>query len=120
MTIILTSSVGSYGTTSISGGTTVNLSAPNSGPLSGLAIFQDPRASGKTNSLSGGSGQNIKGALYFPNEAVSYSGGAASSGAKCTQLIGYTLTFSGNSTFNSSCSGVGIAGVGGSTSKLVE
>jgi Flp pilus assembly protein TadG len=121
VTIILTSSVGSYGTASISGTTTVTLSAPTSGPTKGIAIFQDPRASGKTNSLSGGSGQNITGALYFPNEAVSYSGGSSTSTASpCTQLIGLTLTFSGSSTFNSNCNGVGVAGVGGSASKLVE
>jgi hypothetical protein len=121
VTIILTSSKSSYGTASISGGTTVTLTAPTSGPLSGLAIFQDPKASGKTNTLSGAAGQNITGAIYFPNEAVSFSGGSVTgTAAKCTQLIGLTLTFSGTTTLNSNCSGVGVAGVGGGATKLVE
>jgi Flp pilus assembly protein TadG len=121
VTIILTSSKGSYGTASVSGGTTVTLTAPTSGPLSGLALFQDPKASGGTNSLSGGAGQNITGAIYFPDEAVSYSGGSTTGTAsKCTQLIGLTLTFSGTTTFNSNCTGVGIASVGGGATKLVE
>jgi Flp pilus assembly protein TadG len=121
VTIILTSSKSTYGTATISGGTTVTLTAPTSGALSGLALFQDPKASGGTNSLSGASGQNITGAIYFPDEAVSYSGGSTTgTAAKCTQLIGLTLTFSGTTTFNSTCSGVGIAGVGGGATKLVE
>ena len=121
VTIILTSNTGTYGSASIGGTSTVTLSAPTSGALAGLALFQDPKASGKTNTLSGGAGQNITGAIYFPNEAVNYSGGSTTgTAAPCTQLIGLTLTFSGSTTFNSNCNGVGVAGVGGSTSKLVE
>jgi Flp pilus assembly protein TadG len=124
VTIILTSSTGSsYGTAQISGGAKITLSAPTSGATEGLAFFQDhnaPQAS--SNSFSGGSTQNITGAIYFPNEQVTYSGGTttANGGAACTQLLAYKLSFSGGSTFNANCSGTGVASIGVSSTKLVE
>jgi Putative Flp pilus-assembly TadE/G-like len=124
VTIILTSSTGSgYASASISGGSTVNITAPASGPTAGLAFFQDRNAptTGADN-LSGGATQNITGAIYFPNQAVTYSGGSATGGAQCTQLIAYTLTFSGGTNFNSTCSGTGVQAIGGSagSTALVE
>lgn len=120
-TIVLTSSTGAnYATVSVSNGTTLNLTAPSTGATAGLAFFQDRNApSSGTDSFSGGSTQNITGALYFPNQAVSYSNGT-SSNAACTQLIAYTAQFTGGSTFNNTCAGVGVASIGGSSSKLVE
>ena len=109
VTIVLTSSTGSnYATADISGGTYVNITAPASGPTAGLAFFQDRNApSNGTDSFSGGATQNITGAIYFPNQDVNYSGGTATGGSQCTQLIAYTMTFSGGSTFNNNCAGVG-------------
>jgi hypothetical protein len=126
VTIILTNTAtpSSTGSVSISGGTTVNLSAPTSGTTAGIAIFQDRAASGGTNNFSGGSTQTITGALYMPNEAVTYSGNSGNTPAPCTQLIGYTLSFSGSSNFNANCNGLGLAGMGSTTSagavKLIE
>ena len=122
VTIVLTSSTGSnYATTNISGGANVNVTAPTSGPTAGLAFFQDRNApSSGTDSFSGGATQNITGAIYFPHQAVNYSGGTATGGSDCTQLIAYTMTFSGGTTFNNNCAGVGTAAIGGGNSKIVE
>jgi Flp pilus assembly protein TadG len=121
-TIVLTSSTGAgYATAQISGGTTLSLTAPSTGATAGLAFFQDRNApSSGTNSFSGGSTQKITGAIYFPNQGVSYSGGATTGGAACTQLVAFTAQFSGGTTFNNTCSGVGVNAIGGSSSKLVE
>src|SRR5262249_18264858 len=91
VTIILTSSRRSnYATASISGGSTVNISAPTSGTLQGLAFYQDRNAPSSGNdSFSGGTTQNITGAIYFPNQGVTFNGGTETGGARCTQLIGY-------------------------------
>jgi hypothetical protein len=115
VTIILTSSTGSgYGTVSIAGGNTFNIGAPTTGPTAGLALFQDRSApSTSSNSLSGGSSQTIQGAVYFPNEPVTYSGGTGNAPATCTQLVALRATFVGNSTLNSNCSGAGVASIGG-------
>jgi Flp pilus assembly protein TadG len=122
VTIVLTSSTGSnYATVSISGGSTVSINAPASGPTAGIAIYQDRNAPANgIDSLSGGSTQNILGAIYFPNQTVTFSGGAGAGSTSCTQLIALKLSFSGNSTFNSTCTGVGVATIGGTAGQLVE
>lgn len=123
VTIILTSSAGSgYATASVAGGATLNITAPDSGPLAGLAFFQDRNAPASgSNSFTGGATQNITGAIYLPNQNVTFAGGTAT-GAKCTQLIALTLTFNGNASFNfgNDCAGTGVRGVGTALVQLVE
>ena len=80
VTIVLTGSTAAgYATANISGGANVSITAPTSGPTAGLAFFQDRNApSSGTDSFSGGTTQIITGAIYFPHQAVNYSGGAIS------------------------------------------
>lgn len=122
VTIILTSSTGqNYATVSISGGSTVNITAPTAGPIPGLAFFQDRNAPASgSDSFSGGSTQNITGAIYFPNQNLNFSGGTETGGATCTQLIALTFTFTGNSNFNSNCVSTGVTGIGNSLVHLAE
>jgi len=104
----------------IDAGANVSLTAPTSGPMGGLAIFQDRNAtfsSGKScgsgnaqNKVNGGSGQVITGAIYFPNQMICFNGNSAVSGAgKCTQIIARTLDFTGDSDVTFSCAGTGIS-----------
>ena len=84
-TIVLTSSTSSgYATANINGGATLNLTAPTTGATMGLAFFQDrnaPTAGTSANTFNGGGTQNIVGAIYFPNQGVTYAGGATTGGA---------------------------------------
>jgi Flp pilus assembly protein TadG len=126
VTIILTSNTGtSYGTVSLSGGDTINVTAPTTGATAGIAFYQDRGApSTQSDSFSGGANQNITGAIYFPSQKVTYSGGTSTNPSPCTQLIAYTASFSGNSTLNANCSGTGVKtfgnGSGGSTGQVVQ
>jgi Flp pilus assembly protein TadG len=109
VTIILANDTGGApADVKINGNFTLNLTAPTTGPTAGIALFQD-RVScpGCGNKINGGSSSNITGAIYFPTNAVEYAGGASTGGAVCTQLIAYTITFKGNSTFNSNCNSAG-------------
>ena len=123
-TIILTSSSGptSCATAQIGSNAVVNLTAPTAGPLSGIALYQDRTCANKnpSNSLTGGATQNISGAIYFPSEPVSYSGGSPTGGAICTQLVAWTITFSGGSTFNNNCTGAGTRSTSLTGGRLVE
>ncbi len=123
VTIILTSSSGSgYTTASIAGGALVDVTAPNSGSLAGLAFFQDRNApTSGSDSFTGGATQNVTGAIYFPNQNMTFAGGTTT-GAKCTQLVALTLTFNGNATFNfgDDCAGTGVRGIGTALVRLVE
>lgn len=121
VTIVLTGSGSTYGSVNESGTSTINIAAPSTGPTAGVAIYQDRNApSTGSNSFSGSSSQNIVGAMYFPNQKVTYSGSTSGGGSTCTQLIASTLAFSGSTTFNSNCSGTGVLGMGGGSTKLVE
>jgi len=118
-TIVFTSSTGSnYATASVSGGAIVNITAPTSGTTQGLAFYQDRNAPNSgTDTLSGGGTQNINGAIYFPNQQLTYAGNSSSS---CTQLVAWKMKFTGNATFNNDCSAYGTASIGPSTVKIVE
>ncbi|HTI87630.1 MAG TPA: pilus assembly protein TadG-related protein [Alphaproteobacteria bacterium] len=108
-TIILTSSTGTnYPNVNIAGGSTVNMSAPTTGPFAGIAMMQDPNTPLNTqNNFLGGSSQNINGVLYFPATDMKFAGGATSGGASCTQIVADQVTFAGNVQLNSNCNGSG-------------
>lgn len=119
VTIVLTSSTGSnYATVSIAGGATVNLTPPTSGSTAGLVFFQDPRAPASgTDYLTGGSGQTIMGAIYFPNQTVSFSGATKN---QCTEIIGRTVTIAGGSNLAADCAGTGVKPIVVQLGQLVE
>jgi len=105
---------------SINANSTINISAPVTGPYNGIALwFGDPSPV----SYSGGNGASFSGAIYAPSSDVSYSGNQASA-ATCTRLIGASVTLSGTSAAvfdNSGCPAVAgpvltTSGVSGSTS----
>jgi Flp pilus assembly protein TadG len=108
VTIIFTSSTGSdWPTAQINGGATVDLRPPTSGPLSGLVMFGDRRIpSGTAYKFNGGATQYLGGAVYFPTGAVDFAGGAGAN-TTCTQVIGDTVSFTGNSGLAINCAGYG-------------
>lgn len=122
VTIVLTSSTGSdYAIATINGQSTVELSAPTSGPTAGIVLYQDRRApSGFENILNGGAGQKIQGAIYFPSQIVRYTGGSSSTTDACTQLIAAQVILRGQSNFQMNCSGTGVRRTGAPAVSLVE
>jgi hypothetical protein len=69
--------------------------------------------------LNGGAAQVLTGATYLPKAAVKFAGG--NDGANgCAQLIGDTVTFTGNSDFSVSCPNAPKVPIGSSSAKLVE
>lgn len=105
VTLVFTaSSNGNYGGATINGGATVNLTAPNFGSTQGIVVFGDRNMpNGTSFKFNGGASQYFGGAIYVPNGAVDFAGGIAS-GSKCTQIIGNTVTFTGNSNVTINCS----------------
>jgi hypothetical protein len=122
VTFILTNHTGSnIATATINGGADVNLSALTTGPTSGLVFYQDRRASKSGQSkLNGGSNQVLSGAAYFPSQNLTFNGGTGLASGGCTQLLAYTITFTGNSRVADKCDGMGTRGIGGFKVALVE
>ena len=103
------------------GSVNLSITAPTTGATAGVALFQDRvSCTGCANKINGGSSSNITGAIYFPSNAITYSGGSSTGGAVCTQLIVDTITFKGNSTFNSNCSGAGTKQINATNGTLVQ
>jgi len=121
VTIVFTSHTGSnYASATINGGATVNLTAPTSGTYAGIVFYGDRNMpTGTTFKFNGGSGQVVGGAVYVPSGALQYAGGAVAS-ANCTQVIGDTVTFVGNSVLANNCSSFGTTSIGNANSTLIE
>jgi Putative Flp pilus-assembly TadE/G-like len=82
-----------YKPITISNGVSVTLSAPTSGGLAGILMFQDRSvASGVGADFAGGATLNLTGALYFPTTSLNYSNGVS---APYNILVAKTISFSG-------------------------
>ena len=91
---------------SLSNSTTQTLSAPTSGPFSGILMFGDRNDPNLSHTARGSGSSSYQGAIYFPAGHMDYRGNSASTNG-CTQLIAKTIDFGGNSSFSSSCDAAG-------------
>lgn len=122
VTLVFTSSTGSnYATATINGGAVVNLTAPSSGTMAGLVVYGDHAMPlGTAFKFNGGAGQTLTGAVDVSRGDLFYAGGTSAASAGCIQLIGDTVSFTGNSTLAVNCTGVGTKSIGASKASLVE
>lgn len=117
VTFILTETAASsgsdYASLQFTGNTAMNLTAPDSGPYSGILFYQDrdaPSFQGANlieDSVGGNTALNFSGAMYFPSQELKFDGHAVlQSGASCLQVIGRKVTFLGDSRITSgTCDG---------------
>jgi Flp pilus assembly protein TadG len=105
VTLYFTSSSGrDWAGVTINGSANVNLTPMTSGNTRGMVVFADRNTpQGTSFKFNGGSSQYFAGAIYAPTGAVQFSGGANSL-TTCTQVIGDTVTFTGNSNLAIDCS----------------
>jgi Flp pilus assembly protein TadG len=110
VTLVLTKKSGnSWPTVSINGNATVNLTPPKASVSStvGIVVFGDRNIPvGTAFKFNGGANQYLAGAIYIPTGAITFAGGA-NTGTSCTQIIGDTVTFVGNSSLAINCSSFG-------------
>ena len=102
------------------GGSTLNLSAPTSGPTAGL-LFGSNLPPGPNDSnivqFDGNSTQNLTGAIYMPNSSVTITGSTnwpndstdGTSLSNCLISVAQSVTFAGSSSFAASgCASFGV------------
>lgn len=92
----------------INGNTTLNLSAPTTGPYAGILFFGDRSASGVTNTFNGTASSVMTGALYFASQSVNYNGNFSGANG-CTYVVADTVWFSGNTSMSENCTNYGMA-----------
>jgi hypothetical protein len=91
---------GSGSQISLAGQTNLTITAPTSGAMEGVAVYQDQSETTGTVSeqLSGNSTITFTGLLYFGNQNVYVSGSSEDESAAFTSMVAYTLTYTGYST----------------------
>ena len=98
------SSRNNWATVTINGNANVSLTPMTYGPTRGIVVFADRNTpQGTSFKFNGGATQYFAGAIYAPSGAVQFSGGANAT-TTCTQVIGDTVTFTGNSNLAIDCS----------------
>lgn len=116
VTFVLTGTGSDIALLDVNGGASVSLSAPKSGTtMDGVLFFQDPGSStnqanpknnkgyGGENYLNGNAELNLSGAMYFPSQYVTISGGT-NSNMSCLQVVAQKIKISGNSSIKGKCS----------------
>jgi len=121
-TIVLTGgtaggvAAGDYANINLNGADGMNLTAPTTAgawDTAGIAIFQDRAATtGNANTVYGINFDNITGAIYTPNQPLSFEGLSVMN-SPCTQFIADTITILGLAFINDQCQGTGVATIGG-------
>jgi hypothetical protein len=91
---------------SINGNATVHLSAPTSGTYSGMLFFGDRSGTGNV-TFNGTAASKLTGAIYFANQDINYLGNFSGNGG-CTQVVGNTVQWSGNTSINQDCTAYGM------------
>lgn len=86
----------------------VTLSAKSSGDYAGVLMYGDRNdmSTYLDIKINGNINSKFEGAIYFPNNDLTFVGGAALN-SECTQLIADTITFSGNSGVRTNCDYLG-------------
>jgi hypothetical protein len=93
---------------SFNGNATLNLSPPTSGTYSGVLFFGSrANAANTAITLNGNAASVMTGAIYFPNQVVSYIGSFQGANG-CTQLVARVVQWSGNSNLAADCSAYGM------------
>lgn len=92
------------GTFTLSGGTTLDLSAPTTASGYGVPDLLIATKSSSATSIGGGSQDKYGGLIYAPNSAMSASGGSSVSanGSSCMMLVVKSITLTGSGTINTS------------------
>jgi Flp pilus assembly protein TadG len=121
VTLVFTKKSGNdWPTATINGNATVNLTPPRYGATAGIVVFGDRSIPvGTVFKFNGGSSQYFGGAIYIPTGAINFSGGNGTS-TSCTQIIGNTVTFVGNSAVAINCSSYGTKPFSPAVLKLIS
>ena len=94
-------------TVSMNGNASVKLSAPTSGPYSGVLFYGDRTGNSASSTFNGTADSLLTGAIYFPKQQVNYLGNF-SGNSGCTQVVANTIQWSGSTTINQDCTSLGM------------
>ena len=79
-------------------------------------FFGERTGTGNVN-LNGTAASKLTGAIYFANQDINYLGNFSGNGG-CTQVVGKTVEWTGNTTINQNCTAYGMTTI--SSMQLVK
>jgi hypothetical protein len=87
----------------------INLTAPTSGPTSGILFFGSRTGTPTVQqTFANNTVLNLTGAVYFPNQIVNFNNnGTTAPTGGCTQVIGRMVRIANNVTLRANCNGTG-------------
>jgi hypothetical protein len=119
VTFYNTSNGYAFGTVTITGGATINLSAPTSGTYKGILFFQDRSiTSSATNGIGGGANETYTGSVYMPTASLTFVGGSTTH-ALTTVLIAKDINISGDAYLQKDTTG-DLTGIAQTTVGLIQ
>ena len=80
----------------------LDITAPTSGNLKGIAMWRDRNAANQIIKFNGGADLDVTGAIYMPKSDIWLNGGAAVT-ANCIQVVGRKLSFKGGGEIKNKC-----------------
>jgi hypothetical protein len=99
LTVVFSGTNGGSYTHVPTGGGTIDITAPTSGPWSGVALYQDPNLTTGVNISAAGNSPtwDITGLVYLPNSSVTLSGAVnkSSNGQSCFVMVMNDITING-------------------------
>jgi hypothetical protein len=99
LTVVFSGTNGGSYTHAPTGGGTLDIAAPTSGPWSGVALYQDPNLTTGVNISAAGNSPtwNITGLVYLPHSSVTLSGAVnkSSNGQSCFVMVMDNITING-------------------------
>lgn len=106
---------------SMNGNSTVKVSAATTGPYSGVLFFGDRTDTGTAkNHFNGTADSELTGAIYFASQAIDFLGNFSGVDG-CTQVVGLTVEWTGNTTVSKDCTAHGMKAIpAAELVKLVE
>ena len=121
--VVCPSGAGSYGPITLSGysgsGSPGALSAPTSGPLAGILVFQDrtvPLDPTNVSTVDSSNGEVYTGAFYFPTTSVNYIGSVGTTAVESPAfVVAQTIQMSGTVFFKSYAQNVGASPIHSAT-----
>jgi Flp pilus assembly protein TadG len=91
----------------VTGNPHMNLSAPNSGPYSGVLMYGDRDNAFADHKLQGDATSVFTGAAYFPSGQVTFTGNYSGTNG-CMQVVALKINYTGSATFGTNCAGTGL------------
>ena len=85
----------------------INIKAPSTGDYQGIAFFGDRLDYGASHVFNGTADSQITGAIYTPSGDISFQGDYSGQNG-CMQLVGYTISVTGNANITTDCSDLGV------------